>query len=128
MDDYYQGGGNCAGGPNKVSCDNGYSCCSQKGNEKRYGMCIKNENGCNSTTGFAKKKASKKLPPINEKVDDGMMDWNEGYTKGDDGYDSDNDETSPSSRMCMCHHIFMTIFFIAILSILIICLNRRAEF
>jgi len=47
-------GCNCAGGPNRCSCGAGYSCCSQKGNENTFGLCIRDENGCDKKNGLAK--------------------------------------------------------------------------
>jgi hypothetical protein len=49
----YQSGCNCAGGNNKCECQDGYSCCVQKGNEGHFGLCVKNEFGCNTQTGLS---------------------------------------------------------------------------
>lgn len=56
MEEVYQSGCNCAGGPSKCECQPGYVCCSQKNNEGVFGLCIKKEKGCDVRTGFSKTK------------------------------------------------------------------------
>lgn len=57
MDPAYQSGCNCApGAKNSCSCQQGYKCCFQQGNENVFGLCVKEENGCNTKTGLAMKK------------------------------------------------------------------------
>lgn len=86
MNKSYQSGCNCAGGPNKCSCGEGYSCCTQKGNEGYFGLCIKNESGCNNKTGFALKEM-----PSSERYNGGGMyrggnseGFNEGFSLSKD--------------------------------------------
>lgn len=79
MDSSYQSGCNCAGGPNKCDCDKGYICCSQKGNEKYFGLCIKEENGCNITNGFAKEKGVSKSKKFTDVIE---MGNSEGFQRG----------------------------------------------
>jgi len=66
MNSLYQSGCNCAGGPNKCECQAGYTCCSQKNNEGVFGLCVKEESGCDTRTGFAKVKSGGIVSPTNE--------------------------------------------------------------
>lgn len=82
MDNSYQGGCNCAGGPNKCECQDGYTCCSQKGNEQFYGLCVKKEAGCNKDTGFAKKSLGSRKIDIIEFEQSGNFEGFANYENG----------------------------------------------
>ncbi len=79
MNTAYQSGCNCAGGPNKCSCSDGYTCCSQKGNENFFGLCVKTESGCNKDTGFARIEDKKDREAYNNRVYKENSEYKEGY-------------------------------------------------
>jgi len=93
MENTYQSGCNCAGGPNRCECQPGYSCCSQKNNEGVFGLCVKNEKGCDTRTGFANVKAV--VSPVAE----GFRLDAEGFRLGNrvENYSSD-DKPDPCSE------------------------------
>lgn len=84
MDPAYQSGCNCApGAKNSCSCQQGYKCCFQQGNENVFGLCVKEENGCNTKTGLAMKKTEGIQQENFGNVYGGYAEgYSEGYAEG----------------------------------------------
>lgn len=75
----HKAGQNCAKGD---KCPNGYECCQQKGNENKFGLCVR-KNQCNKETGVAVKGC--KDPVQNSSIYESfIVKSKEGYTDKDD--------------------------------------------
>lgn len=109
MDPAYQSGCNCV---KDCKCGDDYICCSQKGNERVFGLCIKKENGCDTNTGLAKVKGNVVMQNNKEVLNSSGN--SEGYSS-DDNCDCNNWK---NAMLVLC-------FIVIILFIGLICLKIK---